>query len=253
MVSSQLWQSLPRGATWRSGWWLCVAIWACAHSSGVAQASSFLEATQARIVFNGRVEQMGPAGSVVTTGEIGTGYFTYSSTNTDHVYVSSGLPVFPVPPQIAITPDMNMRLVDVIQLSIAGIDFEKGFAAVGSGHSEFPLDYFWHLPLDAGDTFPDASSVGPRMVVESGPPGDVALTNEWDFGYSRETYLMMQADGTFLMVHPFPTSTHPQEMTIASGTWRAEPVPEPLTVMASLCAIAIGFGLQRIARRRQLG
>ena len=217
------------------------------------EATSFLEATQAQIIFTGTALQISATGETRITGELGRGTFSYSASNADRVYeVIDGLPVFPVSPQIAVTSGMNLRLVDAVQISIQGIDFNKSYAGAGSGTSEYARDYFWRLPLDAGDSFPDpASNMGPAMVVEYGPPGNVRLQNDWRFGYTRATYLGMDPNGGWLMVHPFPDSQNPELYSVyASGTWRAEPVPEPLTVLGTLVAIGFGWGFHRLARGR---
>lgn len=205
--------------------------------SDIARGNTFFDVTQGRISFQGTAEFIGPDGPQQRVGDIGFGNFSYERDNFVGSYVGTGFVMEPSGPDtLMISAEQNLRRLVDFNANIVGVRFTPDWIGAGGGTSTRSLDYFWDTPPDATARFTGSENGGPKFVTDFSPISDVELNDGWRFGNSRDSFLLMESNGEWLMVQPGGVDN-----VLAFGTWEATAVPEPLTIAGT--GLALAFGL----------
>ena len=208
--------------------------------TSIAVAGSFNDVTSATFTLQGTATNY--ITGQVRTGLLGQGSFSYTADNWEQTYE------FPfTSPVLTIQNSDNYRLLSNFHASLFGKEFGPSYFGGGGSTFASSVDYLWKLPLDAGETFPDGQMEPGIVLHESGggPQGHYELRNQWSFGTSSVIVdlLTLESNGTWWYVN----SGGPGEPLTADGTWTASPapVPEPMTIAATVLAAGLGLLLRR--------
>lgn len=185
--------------------------------------------------------------------QVGSGSFTYSSEPIAGTFVnlprrflfvpaSDPIPegLFPIS-TISISADQNFRLVNRINLQISGANFSYSQSDLPAG--EFFNDILLFQPPESS-VFPPGP--GGPFEIATGDPRSPGLwsSDRWflgDKGGVPRQQLVLWGDGSFSGFDLSQVGVNPT----LGGAWKAEAVPEPMTILGWATAAGLGAAWKR--------